>query len=81
MAANWQKIALVGLKLPDFMVNNIEHNTTLFTPEDRCRMAFRKWLNGRGKEGGPVTWEMLVEALRDADHSELASKVDQVFTT
>ena len=35
-----------------------------------------KWLTGRGKV--PVTWEILVEALRDLDLSDLAGKIEAV---
>ena len=74
VAASWQNVALVGLKLPHYVVTNIEHSTFCYA-EDRCREAFRRWLDGEG--GCSVSWEALFEALRDADHSELASRVEK----
>ena len=40
-------------------------------------MIIKEWLQGKGVEPHPVTWETLVKVLRDADLSTLAGDIEQ----
>ena len=38
--------------------------------------VLEQWINGKGKQ--PVTWEMLVEVLRDVELTTLAQDIEEV---
>ena len=44
------------------------------TVMEKCRAMLGKWLDGTGKRK-PRTWRILLEALREIDHTELAKEV------
>lgn len=75
VAAKWRTLALVGLKLDHSVVEMIACDNTRV--QDRCTEVFSKWLNGEGCK--PVSWETLVEALKDIEKSELASEVESAL--
>ena len=79
VAANWQTLALVGLKLPHHVVKNIESCTAYMKPEVCCCEAFRRWLEGEGEGDHPITWETIVVALIDAEKAKLASELEQIL--
>ena len=39
-------------------------------PEMACLNMFQRWMRGEGR--GPVCWEVLIKALKDAEHTVLA---------
>ena len=78
VATDWKKVSHL-LKLPRFVVDNIQHDTVIFGCERSCREAFSQWLGGEGCQ--PSTWERLIEVLKDAERSELAKELKQYFTS
>ena len=42
--------------------------------EKIVRSILKEWLNGKGK---PVTWETLIDTLRDCKHTDLADKIQE----
>ena len=55
-------------------VHNIEHN---YREIERINTEIlREWVTGRGKK--PVSWETLIEVLRDIELCTLASEIEQV---
>ena len=55
-------------------VQNMEH-TFMNSPEYINMEIFREWLDGRGRR--PVTWETLVEVLREIELHILADDIQQ----
>ena len=41
--------------------------------QESCHEIFRRWLDGQGCQ--PITWEKLIEALKDAEKSCLAEQL------
>lgn len=74
MGSDWKKMAYY-LKFEDCVVENIQRDTVQFGCDESCRECFRRWLNGEACR--PVTWERLIEALRDAKKDTLATRVTQ----
>ena len=73
VAADWKKVAgLLGL--PTEVVDIIQHDTANFGCERSCRETFRRWLGEKGCQ--PITWERLIEVLKDAERSELAKELE-----
>lgn len=50
------------------------HDPTVITPE-----ILRRWLTGEG--ANPVSWNTLIEALRDARLNTLAQDIEEAFQT
>ncbi len=73
VAAKWTDLACV-LKLKDSVVQIIKKNKKDDCVE-ACEEMFRCWLSG----GGEVTWERLIEALRDAQHGSLADTLQKLL--
>ena len=48
-------------------------------PEDCCKEMMREWLSGKGRQ--PVTWELLVEILKDCELEVLAKQVEEAVCT
>ena len=44
-------------------------------PEDVVLMVLQEWLEGKGL---PVTWESLIQTLRDTDLSVLADRIEAI---
>ena len=44
-------------------------------PEACCKEMMREWLSGKGRQ--PVTWELLVEILKDCELGVLAKQVEE----
>lgn len=74
LAANWEEFAYT-LQFSYEVVQNIHRDTANFGVESSCREVFTRWLNGEGCE--PITWERLIEALKDSDRSMLAEELEQ----
>ena len=70
---NWQKVAY-RLKFSHEVVETIEndHHKT----EKACEDMLRRWLNGEALEV-KITWEVLIEAICDAELSELGGRVKE----
>ena len=68
-AATWERVA-IRLYFKGHEIKSIERNKH-FQTGNACRAIFIEWLEGKGRQ--PTTWETLIEALEEADLSELAS--------
>ena len=44
---------------------------------DACRSVFSEWLEGNGRR--PTIWQTLIEVLKEADFSEIASDLEDVL--
>ena len=67
-----------ALEFRDELVDVIQHDTLQFGCEESCHETFRRWLSGEACQ--PITWERLIQALEDAEHSKLAAQLRQYFT-
>ena len=56
----------------------VASNDTLKTPIDRCQKMFQHWLNGNGVE--PMTWNTLIELLRDNSKANIAEKIEKILS-
>ena len=75
MADKWKKLAsLLGLS---DVVPVIDYDTAHFGFESSFRETIRRWLDGEGHQ--PITWKSLVEALRDANESEITNELQKHF--
>ena len=75
MASRWDKIAL-RLHFSGHDISRIErdHKDSVVRA---CRTMFSEWLEGKGRQ--PITWNTLIKALKEADHSELAREVETII--
>ena len=74
-SATWERIA-IRLHFKGYEIRRIcrDHH---FQTGDACSTMFIEWLEGKGRQ--PATWETLIEALEEADLSELASNLKDVL--
>ena len=68
----WEEMAY-HLGLSDHVVRIIKCD--IVGCEKSCRETFRRWLDGQGCQ--PVTWERLIEALKDAERNSLAERLQE----
>ena len=68
IAGGWEKVALAlrfdGAALTAIARESFHH------PETACLNMFQRWMRGEGR--GPVCWEVLMKALKDAEYTVLA---------
>ena len=76
LASCWKRLGL-ALKISDHHLDNIEHNYD--NVEERCQTMLKEWLRGT-VNGGPRTWETLVEAIDDARMEELAKQLRRLLS-
>ena len=57
------------------MIATIRRNLWGIGVEACCIEVFQRWLRGEGLE--PVTWETLLEGLRDMDYINLAGDIEK----
>ena len=74
-SATWERVA-IRLHFEGHEINCIQRDQH-FQAGNACRTMLTEWLEGRGHQ--PTTWETLIEALEEADLSELASDLKDVF--
>ena len=67
-----------ALKFDGDTVEVIEDNNNRKS-EECCWRMLNRWINGEGDQ--PASWEMLVEALRDAELGVLADELEQLLVT
>ena len=77
VAADWKQLGLV-LEFKYSVLKAIEKDNR-FICEDCCFEVLHKWLSGEACQ--PITWERLIEALRDLELKALASKLEKLFTS
>ena len=76
VAANWMQLGLV-LGFNYSVLKAIEKDN-IFNHEDCCFEVLHKWLYGEACQ--PITWERLIEALRDLELNGMASSLEQLLS-
>lgn len=69
---HWKSLA-IALRFPQHKISNMEHN------DNPVLYLLKEWLRGANKEEDrrPVTWETLIEALREANNHEEADILEK----
>ena len=67
IAGGWEKVAL-ALRFDGAALTAIDRE--FHCPEIACLNMFQRWMRGEGR--GPVCWEVLMKALKDAEYTVLA---------
>lgn len=68
-AAKWEKVA-TRLYFESHDISRLREDFPQQSIK-ACRTVFMEWLQGRGRK--PTNWSTVIEALREADLSELAT--------
>ena len=68
IAGGWEKVAL-ALRFDGAALTAIDRDS-FHRPEMACLNMFQRWMRGEGR--GPVCWEVLMKALKDAEYTVLA---------
>ena len=78
VGTNWKTVGdLIGL--PHYRTAAIEKVRQL-DPNECCRDVFSDWLEGKGKENYPASWDGLQKLLKDIQLSTLAKDVQKALT-
>ena len=77
IGVDWKQLGL-ALEFDYDLIEIIERNSH-YRIEESCYELLNRWLDGEACQ--PTTWARLIEALRDAEYSELAIQLKQFFTT
>ena len=72
-AYSWTAVA-VGLGFSSAQIQNIRSDYP-GRSEDACREVFIKWLEGTAEDSCPLTWDALIECLKDAKLGDLAENI------
>ena len=74
VASKWDRIAL-RLHFSGHDISRIErdHEKSVVRA---CQAMFSEWLEGKGRQ--PITWNTLIEALKEAGFSQLASELEKI---
>ena len=75
VASRWEEVA-TRLYFEGRVIRQIrrDHNDSC---EEACRAVFMAWLDGKGRR--PITWEILIKVLKEAEFSETASDLEYVL--
>ena len=76
VAHDWKKLGLL-LEINYDVLQTIAKNNAFHM--DCCLEVLQKWLNGCACH--PITWERLIEALKDADYLRLASDLEKLLSS
>ena len=72
-AHSWKAVAM-GFGFSSAQIQNIRSDCSGCS-EDACREVFIKWLEGAAEDSCPLTWDALIECLKDAKLGDLAENV------
>ena len=75
VAASWEKVA-IRLHFECHEIRSISRDKQL-TVVDACREVFTQWLEGKGRT--PTTWRTVIEALEEADFSEVTNDLKEII--
>ena len=75
-ASKWERVA-TRLHFENHDITRIKKDNPLQSFE-ACQTVFSEWLNGKGRK--PTCWGTLIEALKEADLSELAADLEVVLS-
>ena len=76
-AYRWEILA-TRLNLEGNDIKRIDRDTHLQSV-NACRNVLIEWLGGKDRVRKPITWETLIEALKEANLSELAKDVQEIL--
>ena len=74
-SAIWKSVA-IRLHFEGHEINCIQRDQH-FQAGNACRTMLTEWLEGKGRQ--PAAWETLIKALQEADLSEVASDLIDMF--
>ena len=74
LGVDWEELALL-LEFDHNVVETIKEDNR--GVEKSCRDMLRRWLDGGACQ--PVTWERLVEAVRDIPRDRLATEIEELL--
>ena len=75
VAARWKQVA-TRLHFEGHDIQRIDTDNSK-SCIDACRTVFIEWLKGKGRM--PITWETLINVLKEAGFSEIASDLEHLF--
>ena len=75
VASKWDKLA-IRLYFGGEDIRRIQRSSQ-HQSDTACRNVFIDWLGGNGRE--PITWETLIEALKEAGLTELAKDARDIL--
>ena len=75
VAFKWERVA-TQLYFEGYLINMIKRDSQ-HQADSACRDMFIKWLEGVGRK--PTTWRTLIDALHDADLSNVAHELDNII--
>ena len=76
VSAKWEKLA-IHLHFLETDIERIRRDCH-FQTEHCCRTVLTEWLEGKGRK--PKTWDTVIQALKDAQLSEVARKLILVLS-
>ena len=74
VASNW-KVVATRLYFEGHEIQNISRDNPRTV--DACQEVFTQWLEGKGRI--PTTWETIIEALEEADFSEVTNDLKEIL--
>ena len=72
-AYSWKALAM-ALGFSSAQIQNIQRDYPSCS-EDACREVFIKWLEGAADDSSPLTWDALIECLKEAKLGDLAESI------
>ena len=75
VAAKWEKVA-IRLHFDHNVIDRIKRDGHYQSDPCCCKM-FGEWLGGNGRQ--PVNWQTLITVLSEADYTELARELKDIF--
>ena len=77
-AAHWEKIATrLYFTADDICRIKKDHHQQ---SEGACQTVLMEWLQGKNHLRKPITWNTVINALKEADLSELAADLEIIFS-
>ena len=75
VAARWERVA-TRLYFDPRDIDRIKEDTRQ-NSIPACSQVFKEWLEGKGRQ--PTTWETAIKAIKEAEFSEVATKLDIII--
>lgn len=76
VGVDWKYLGL-NLQFDHNMLKTIEKNAHFIT-EDSCLELLSRWLDGETCQ--PITWARLIQALKDIEHSTIATQLEKLLS-
>ena len=75
--SHWERIA-TRLYFESYIVDAIQRDNN-HSVENACRTVFTYWLGGMDQLREPISWSTVIKALKEAELSEVATKVEDIL--